>query len=209
MQEDSGKMTQAGGPADASAIPEKPLIGMVSRLSEQKGIDLIANAMEDIMKNDVYVVILGTGEEKYHNILLEMQARYKDKLSVTIGYSDKYSREIYSASDIFLMPSNYEPCGLGQLISLKYGTIPVVRLTGGLADTITDIKNPADISKGGQGFMFTEYETKEFYKALKTATDYYNDKVLWNRIVKNGMDCDFSWDFSAGKYKELYESIGR
>lgn len=202
-----GKSMQTDKPG-ISPKPDKPLIGMVSRLSEQKGIDLITDAMEDIMKNDVRLVILGTGEEKYHNILLEMKAKYKDKFSLTIGYSDKFSREIYSASDIFLMPSNYEPCGLGQLISLKYGTIPVVRNTGGLADTIIGIKNSGDIDKGGQGFMFDDYEAIKFYKALKTAIDFYNDKGLWNKIVKNGMASDFSWDYSAGKYRELYESIG-
>jgi starch synthase len=209
MQDGQGKDVQTYKRPGITEMADKPLIGMVSRLSEQKGIDLITDAMEDIMKNDVYVVILGTGEAKYHDILLELQAKYKDKFSLTIGYSDKFSRDIYSASDIFLMPSNYEPCGLGQLISLKYGTIPVVRNTGGLADTIIDIKNPGDIDKGGQGFMFDEYETVKFYKALKTAIDFYNDKGLWNKIVKNGMDCDFSWDYSAGKYKELYENIGR
>jgi starch synthase len=208
-QNGPGKDMQADKQPGITDMPDKPLIGMVSRLSEQKGIDLITDAMEDIMKNDVNVVILGTGEEKYHNILLKMQAKYKDRFSLTIGYSDKFAREIYSASDIFLMPSNYEPCGLGQLISLKYGTIPVVRNTGGLADTIIDINNPGDIDNGGQGFMFDEYEAIEFYKALKTAIDFYNDKGLWNKIVKNGMACDFSWDYSAGKYKELYESIGR
>ncbi len=206
---DDGNIHNGQNKSEPATNPDKPLIGMVSRLSEQKGIDLITGAMEDIMKNDVYVVILGTGEEKYHNILMEMQAGYKDKFSLTIGYSDKFSRQIYSGSDIFLMPSNYEPCGLGQLISLKYGTIPVVRNTGGLADTIIDIKNPEDIDKGGQGFMFTEYAADAFYIALKTAIDFYYDKRLWSKIVKNGMDCDFSWDYSAGKYKELYESIGR
>ena len=187
---------------------DKPLIGMVSRLSEQKGIDLITNGMESIMKNDLYFVILGTGDEKYHNILLEMQARHKDRFNLTIGYSDKLSREIYSGSDIFLMPSNYEPCGLGQLISLKYGTIPVVRNTGGLADTIIDIKNAVNINNGGQGFKFNEYDTEAFYKALKTALDFYDDKGSWSKIVENGMTSDFSWDYSAGKYKELYDSIG-
>lgn len=208
-QVNAGNMKSGQDKSIQAGKPDKPMIGMVSRLSEQKGVDLITNAMKAIMKNDLYLVILGTGDEKYHNILLEMQAIYKDKFNLTIGYSDKLSREIYSGSDIFLMPSNYEPCGLGQLISLKYGTIPVVRNTGGLADTIIDIKNSDDIYKGGQGFKFNEYDTEAFYRALKTALDFYDNKGLWNKIVKNGMTSDFSWNYSAGKYKELYESIGQ
>jgi len=190
-----------------SADINKPLLGMVSRLSEQKGIDLVADAMDAIMKNDLYLVILGTGDEKYHNIMLKLQSKYKEKFSLTIGYSDKLSREIYSGADIFLMPSNFEPCGLGQLISLKYGTIPVVRNTGGLADTIIDINTIKDIKKGGQGFKFSEYSRQQFYSVLKRAVDFYNDRNLWTEVILNGMRCNFSWDYSAEKYKNLYNSI--
>ena len=184
-----------------------PVLGMVSRLSEQKGVDLIAGSMDKIMKNKVYLVILGTGDEKYQDILQKLQKKYKDRFSLTIGYSDKMSRQIYSGSDIFLMPSYYEPCGLGQLISLKYGTVPVVRDTGGLADTIIDIQSEQDIAGGGQGFKFADYNQDKFLSALKRSLDFYNKKKLWKNIVSNGMNCDFSWDYSAHKYMQLYESV--
>jgi starch synthase len=183
-----------------------PVIGMVSRLSEQKGIDLIAGALEEFMKYDVYLVILGTGDEKYHKIMQQLRERYKQRFSLTLGYSDKLSREIYAGSDIFLMPSYYEPCGLGQLISLKYGTIPVVRNTGGLADTIIDIRTPDDIKKGGQGFKFYDYNIPAFLEAFERSVKFYRDGKSWEKIVQNGMKCDFSWDYSAGKYLSLYES---
>jgi len=183
-----------------------PVLGMVSRLSEQKGIDLVASAMDEIMKDELYLIILGTGDEKYHELLQKLQSKYKEKFSLVIGYSDKISREIYSGADIFLMPSNYEPCGLGQLISLKYGTIPVVRNTGGLADTIIDIKTTEDIKRGGQGFKFSEYSWNMFHSALKRAVNFYKNKNLWNEIILNGMKCNYSWDYSAEKYKDLYET---
>ncbi len=190
-----------------SVDAEKPLLGVVSRLSEQKGFDLLVDIMERIMDHDLYLVILGTGEEKYHNMLSTLQKKYSSKFSLTLGYSDKMSREIYSGSDIFLMPSNYEPCGLGQLISLKYGTIPVVRNTGGLADTIIDINTANDIDKGGQGFKFDKYGPEEFYSALKRALGFYRDRPQWEKIVSNGMHCDFSWDYSAKEYMKIYEDI--
>ncbi|MCL4376838.1 MAG: glycosyltransferase, partial [Actinobacteria bacterium] len=186
----------------------KPLLGMVSRLSEQKGIDLIVTAMDKIMQEqDLFIVILGTGDEKYQNLLLDLCKRYERKLSIIIGFSEKLSREIYAGSDIFLMPSKYEPCGLGQLISLKYGTIPLVRNTGGLADTIIDIQDKKDIVKGGQGFKFNDYDWNQFYLAILRAVNFYRDKNSWEKIILNGMNSDFSWDYSAIKYKELYESL--
>ena len=187
---------------------EKPLAGMVSRLSEQKGIDLITDSMDKIMKNnELLIVILGKGDEKYHRLLEDIQKKYSNALSLTIGYSDKISREIYSGSDIFLMPSRYEPCGLGQLISLKYGTVPVVRDTGGLSDTIVNINTEKDIKNKGQGFKFSRYMPDKFYTALKRALDFYADKKLWQKIVFNGMNCNFSWDYSAEKYNHLYRNI--
>jgi starch synthase len=187
---------------------KKPLLGMVSRLSEQKGLDLVADAMGPLMEEDVYLVILGTGDEQYHKILKDLQKKYSKKFSLTLAYSDKISREIYSGSDIFLMPSKYEPCGLGQLISLKYGTIPLVRNTGGLSDTIMDIRSDSDVTNGGTGFKFDLYDSGEFHGALKRALDFYGDSTLWKKIVINGMKCDFSWDYSAREYKKLYKSTG-
>ena len=195
-----------GNSAASANNSAAPIIGMVSRLSEQKGIDLIAAAIDELIKYDVYLVILGTGDEKYQSIMQKLQDKYKDRFSLTLSYSDELSRRIYSGSDIFLMPSHYEPCGLGQLISLKYGTIPVVRNTGGLADTIKNIKTAGDVENGGQGFKFSEYRAKDFLEALKRSVDFYRDKELWEKIIQNGMASDFSWRYSAGKYRELYES---
>jgi len=186
---------------------EKPLAGMVSRLSEQKGIDLITGAMDNIMKNDLFLVILGSGDDRYQRLLLDIQKKFSNCFSLTLGYSDQMSREIYSGSDIFLMPSKYEPCGLGQLISLKYGTVPVVRDTGGLSDTIVDINTDKDIKSGGQGFKFSHYQPEKFYKAFKRALDFYADSKLWHKIMANAMMCNFSWDYSAEKYSRLYTSI--
>jgi len=188
-------------------ISKIPVAGMVSRLSEQKGIDLIVQAMESIMENDIYFIILGTGDEKYHNFLKALSKKYCSRLSLVIGYSEKMARQIYAGSDILLMPSNYEPCGLGQLISLKYGTIPVVRDTGGLSDTIIDIKTQQDIKKKGQGFKFTNYCPQEFYRALKRALEFYSNRTLWHKIMANAMRQDFSWDYSAAEYIKLYSSL--
>lgn len=185
----------------------KPVLGMVSRLSEQKGIDLIVEAFDFLMNEDLYLVILGTGDERYIKILENLKKKYKEKFSINITFSDKLARDIYSGSDIFLMPSKYEPCGLGQLISLKYGTIPVVRNTGGLADTVVDINSPDDIRNGGQGFKFLNYKYEELFKTIKRAIYYFNQKDLWDMIIKNAMSCDFSWDYSARKYKELFTSL--
>ncbi len=197
---------------EAKSKLNAPICGMVSRLSEQKGIDLVVAVMDKIMDSskigsELFLIILGTGDEKYHNLLISLQEKYKNKFSLTIGYSDKMSREIYSGADIFIMPSKYEPCGLGQLISLKYGTIPIVRNTGGLADTIIDIKSKNDIKRGGQGFKFYDYSDDDFFKALKRAVKFYLDPSLWQKIIENGMKCNFSWDYSAMQYLKLYESI--
>ncbi|MBN1299414.1 MAG: glycogen synthase, partial [Actinobacteria bacterium] len=184
-----------------------PLACMVSRLSEQKGIDLIIGAMDMLMQQDIYLIILGTGDEKYHNMLTELSKKYSEKFKLIVGYSDRMSRQLYSGSDIFLMPSNYEPCGLGQLISMKYGTIPVVRNTGGLADTVIDVKTQKDIINRGQGFKFDIYNPEEFFGAFKRALDFYKDPILWRHIILNAMAENFSWDYSALQYKKLYEEL--
>ncbi|MGM0365565.1 MAG: glycogen synthase GlgA [Actinomycetota bacterium] len=186
---------------------ETPLIGVISRLSMQKGVDLIAEAVDRIMDLGFFMIILGTGDEKYQKLLKQQQRKHKGSLSVNITYSEKIARFIYSGCDMFLMPSKYEPCGLGQLISLKYGTVPVARDTGGLSDTISNIGGEKDIDSGATGFKFREYDSARMVEALKRALSYYRNGRLWNRIIKNGMSCDFSWKSSAESYKKLYLSL--
>ncbi len=185
---------------------DNPLIGVISRLSEQKGIDLIIESMKDILGKGYLLIILGTGEEKYHIMLKKLKKENIGRLSVHILYDDGLARRIYSGSDLFLMPSKYEPCGLGQLISLRYGTVPAVRDTGGLSDTINNIGSEDDIEAGGTGIKFKKYTPKDLLKSLDTALEFYNNGRLWNKIIKNGMDKDFSWKNSAREYKKLYSS---
>ncbi len=183
---------------------EAPLIGMVSRLVEQKGIDLIIEAFPEIMKMNLQVIILGTGEKQYHTKLEALAKKYPDKFILQLGYDDELSHLIEGASDMFLMPSKFEPCGLNQLYSLKYGTIPIVRRTGGLADTVKEV-NP---QKGtGTGFSFDSYKSAEMVKALQRAIAVFRDQKSWQKIMRNAMAEDFSWTFSARQYAELYTKI--
>jgi starch synthase len=181
-----------------------PLFGMISRLAEQKGLDLLAKTIEQLMKLNIQVIILGTGEKYYHDLLGAMAKKYPRKLSLNLKFDDKLAHSIYAASDIFLMPSRYEPCGLGQLISLKYGTIPLVFKTGGLADTIEDF----DEKRGcGNGFVFDEYDPEVFFETIKRSIDTYRIKELWKELVLAAFACDFSWENSAKHYLDLYKRI--
>jgi starch synthase len=183
-------------------LNDSPLIGMVTRLSSQKGLDLVAEAMKKIVNSGMQVVILGEGEKYFRNLFLDLQKKYRKSLSVTIGFNDSLAHKIYAGSDIFLMPSKYEPCGLGQLIALRYGTIPVVRKTGGLADTIIEY-NTSD--RTGTGFLFNGYSSCEMLEALERTNEFFNDKADWLRIKKNSMSQDFSWRHSAEEYLSLYQ----
>ena len=181
-----------------------PVIGIISRLADQKGFDLIGEIMKDFLKLDVQLVILGTGEQKYHDLFEKTNAKYPDKLGIHLGFSENLAHLIEAGSDMFLMPSKYEPCGLNQLYSLKYGTVPIVRTTGGLDDTIENI----DVAKGtGTGFKFKKYESEELLKTIKKSLKVFADKKLWTKIMKNGMSQDFSWENSAKKYISLYKKV--
>jgi starch synthase len=171
-----------------------PLIGIVSRLAEQKGFDILAEGIDAICKMDIQMVILGTGDLKYHQVLQEMVAKYPKVISLNLKFDDPLAHKIYAGSDIFLMPSRYEPCGLGQLISLRYGTIPLVFKTGGLADTVN-----AD-----NGFVFSNYSKIALVKTIRRALAAFQDKKQWDVLVQNALKCNFSWDASARKYLELY-----
>jgi starch synthase len=179
-----------------------PLIGLVSRLDDQKGLDFIAAIIDEMMRLNLQFIVLGTGEEKYHILLNQIKARYPEKISVNIKFDNKLAHNIYAGSDMFLMPSRFEPCGLGQMISLKYGTVPIVRETGGLADTVTQYNFK---TKQGNGFVFSGYDPYALLYAIKIAVDTYKNKTVWERLQLNGMKANFSWDESAKEYVEIYK----
>lgn len=184
---------------------KKFMIGIVSRLTDQKGFDLIDYVIEDLCSEDIQLVVLGTGEEKYENLFRHFAWKYHDRVSANIFYSNERSHKIYASCDAFLMPSLFEPCGLSQLMSLRYGTVPIVRETGGLKDTV----EPYNEFEGtGTGFSFKNYNAHEMLNIINYAKDiYYNRKREWNKIIDRGMAKDFSWSNSAGKYEDLYRRM--
>ena len=181
-----------------------PLIGMISRLVDQKGFDLVADVLDKIVALNAQLVILGTGEEKYHSIFKKAAQKYPGRIAVFLKFDEELAHLIEAGSDLFLMPSRFEPCGLNQMYSLKYGTVPVVRKTGGLADTIVDfIKHP----EKGNGFVFEAYESNELLSALQNALKTFQDQKIWKKIQKRGMKADFSWKSSAENYVKVYQKL--
>ena len=181
---------------------ERPLVGMISRMVDQKGFDLLADTAGTLPRLDANFVLLGTGEPRYEGLWRELAARYPDRIGVRIGFDEGLAHAIEGGADIFLMPSRFEPCGLNQMYSLRYGTVPVVRATGGLVDTVRDV----DAAAGdGTGFTFTEYSASALLAALGRAFRAYQDPVVWRRIQSAGMRQDFSWDASARQYVAAYE----
>lgn len=184
-----------------------PIIGIISRLADQKGFDLIAEMADEIMRLELQIVLLGTGDRKYHDMFGELQRKYPKKIAVFLEFNNQLAHLIEAGSDMFLMPSRYEPCGLNQMYSLKYGTIPIVRRTGGLADTI---ENANPVKGTGNGFVFKNYRSKEMLNTIKFALEVYRDKNVWEVMMIRGMRQDFSWQASAKKYVELYHrAIGK
>ncbi|MDY7078530.1 MAG: glycogen synthase [Chloroflexota bacterium] len=183
--------------------PEVPLIGMVTRLDEVKGMDLMEPVLEWLLELEdaVQFILLGTGDPKYHEMLEEIQARFPNRMHVFLKFDDVLARRIYAGADMFLMPSGVEPCGLGQMIAMRYGCVPVVRATGGLADTVAD--NTAKRGRG-TGFAFTDYAPEACQDALKRGLDVYYKKKAWHRVQQRCMKIDFSWSASAQKYVKLY-----
>ena len=183
-----------------------PLIGIVTRLDSQKGLDLLMCVLEEILyHNRVQFLLLGSGEGRYETFFQDIRDRYPHKFGIYIGYDAKLANLIYGASDMFLMPSLYEPCGLSQLISLRYGTVPIVRETGGLNDTV---QSYCEVTKEGNGFSFTNYNAHDMMHTIYRALDYYyHHKSEWQQLIQTGMDGDYSWDKSAKRYEELYQSI--
>lgn len=182
---------------------KKFMIGIVSRLTDQKGFDLIAYMMDELCQDNIQIVVLGTGDERYENMFRHYDWKYAGKISANIYYSEAMSHKIYASSDTFLMPSLFEPCGLSQLMSLRYGTVPIVRETGGLKDTVEAYN---EYEGTGTGFTFTNYNAHEMLAAVRYAQHvYYDKKREWNKIVDRAMAADFSWNVSAGKYQEMYD----
>ena len=181
----------------------KFMIGIVSRLTDQKGFDLISYMMEELCQMDIQIVVLGTGEEKYENMFRHFAWKYGNKVSANIYYSEELSHKIYGSCDAFLMPSLFEPCGLSQLMALRYGTVPIVRETGGLKDTVEPYN---EYESKGTGFSFVNYNAHEMAGTIRYAFDIYmNNKREWNKVIDRGMAADFSWAVSARKYQEMYD----
>ena len=184
---------------------KKMMIGIVSRLTDQKGFDLIAYMLEQLTTEDTQLVVLGTGEDQYENMFRHYAWKYPDRVSANIYYSDVLAHKIYAACDAFLMPSLFEPCGLSQLMSLRYGTVPIVRETGGLKDTVEAYN---EYESTGTGFSFANYNAHEMMNTVNYAKHvYYNNKREWNKIVDRAMTTDFSWTNSAKKYQQLYDRM--
>jgi starch synthase len=203
----SGKATakqvllETVGLVNDAATRKRPIIGMVSRLTDQKGFDLIAVAADELVSLDATWVLLGSGERQYEDFWRALAARYPKRVSTTIGFDERLAHRIEAGSALFLMPSRYEPCGLNQMYSLRYGTLPIVRATGGLEDTVKDVSEP-----GGNGFKFKEYSATALVAAVRRALDFYGKPSEWKKIQQVGMKEDFSWDASAREYVKVYES---
>jgi starch synthase len=187
---------ECGLPKSKAAV-----IGLISRLADQKGFDLISAIADQMLKLPVQLVVLGTGEPRYEEFFRDLQTRYPKKVSAHIGFNADLAQRIYAGSDMFLMPSRFEPCGLGQLMSLRYGTIPIVRSTGGLADTVTDF----NARKGkGNGFAFAEYDAAALLRTVQRAVEAFGDTAAWEILMTAAMRSDYSWTSSARKYIDLY-----
>lgn len=183
-----------------------PLFGLVSRLVDQKGIDLLMPILEDVITySNAKFILMGSGDSYYENFFREMEARHPDRFKCYIGYSDSIAQKIYAGCDIFLMPSKFEPCGLGQMIAMRYGTLPLVRETGGLKDTVQPYN---EYTNEGTGFSFTNYNPTELKDIMFLALNTYNNnKSAWKSIVKQAMEKDYSWASSATKYLDIYKKI--
>ena len=182
-----------------------PVIGMISKLNDNKGFDLVQKSFKDMMKLDAQFILLGTGEKKYHNFFDKALSKYSEKFACYLGFDDRLAHLIEAGSDMFLMPSKYEPCGLNQMYSLVYGTIPIVRETGGLADTVIPF-NTKNFS--GNGFVFKKYEPSDLLKELSKAIRLYQtDKKLWQKLMKTGMKSNFTWLNSSKVYVSLYKKL--
>lgn len=189
-------------------LPEKrtiPLMAIVARLVQPKGIDLVIRIMDELLQHEnVQLVVLGTGDKFYEDWFKGLAWRFPNKVSTNIRFSNKLAQQIYAAADLFLMPSCYEPCGIGQLIAMRYGAVPIVRETGGLKDTVQQYNK---YTQQGNGFLFPDYNAHELMYAIKKALGLYDNFDIWRRIVRNAMQSDYSWKNSAAEYEALYKKL--
>ena len=183
---------------------EIPIIGLVSRLVDQKGLDLVACVLDEILESDIQLYVLGTGDPKYENLFRQAVSRHPGKISANIRFDNALAHRIYASVDLFLMPSLFEPCGLGQLISLRYGTLPIVRETGGLKDTVRSYNEKTG---EGNGFSFTNYNAHDMLYTIRRALHLYSDKAIWTKLQRKAMAGDYSWRHSAREYAQLYRSL--
>ena len=185
--------------------PDTPVIGMVGRLSNQKGLDLVDYVISDIMRQDVQLVVLGMGEGRYFNLFSWAETEYKGRVAARFTMDHNLAHRIYAGADMFLMPSQFEPCGLSQMIAMRYGTVPIVRETGGLRDTVLSYN---EFNGEGNGFTFFNYNAHDMLHTIERASDYYKNKPdVWKKLQERGMKGDYSWDHSAREYVRLYESL--
>jgi starch synthase len=184
--------------------PKLPVIGIVSRFAAQKGFDLISQVADRLAREDMIVVALGAGDKEYEDLFRRLNKQFPQKFALKVAYDNKIAHKIEAGADMFLMPSRYEPCGLNQIYSLKYGTVPVVRATGGLDDTI---ENWDLHTRKGTGFKFTEYNGESLLLTIKQALQAFRDQTSWQVLMRNGMSKDFSWNASAREYGKVYEKV--
>lgn len=185
--------------------PDKPIISMVTRLADMKGLDLVERVIEELIGNDVQLIFLGNGEEHYENMLKYYESKYHEKFSANIEFNSDLAHQIYAGSDMLLMPSLFEPCGLSQLIAMRYGTLPIVRETGGLKDTV---KSYNEYTGEGNGFSFLTYNAHDMLFTIQKAVDLFrNEPKIWNQLMRQAMKTDNSWKRSAKKYKKIYENL--
>ena len=181
--------------------PRTALVGIISRLADQKGFDILVDGIDSILQLPCRYILLGTGDRKYHRLFEEVAKRHPRKFSTHLTFDDAMAHRIYAGSDMIMMPSRYEPCGLGQMIGMAYGTVPVVRETGGLADTVKDAD---DNKRDGVGFGFERYTARAMVEAMERALEAFAKPRRWRNIVRRGMGKDFSWERSAREYVKLY-----
>ena len=181
-----------------------PMIGLISRLADQKGLDLVAKIIDELLNLKVQFILLGTGDNRYHLLFEKMAKVHSKNTSINLRFDATLAQKIYAAADLFLIPSRYEPCGLGQMISFRYGAIPVVRETGGLKDSVKEFSLK---TKEGDGFTFSEYRADHLFAAIKRALTLYKNRAVWAELVKKVMTLDFSWEASSKEYIDLYQKI--